>query len=135
MSAIEMHRPHGLVASPNFSHSAVVPPGATWILVGGQNGVDESGAVVSDDVAEQARRAVTNVQIALEAGGATLGDALSFVVTIVAGADLHDAFAAVAGPLAVGRDAPPLVSVAAVAGLAVPRALVEISAVAAVLRG
>ena len=45
-------QPDGLVVSPAFSHVAVVPAGATTIYVGGQNGVDATGAVVSDDVAE-----------------------------------------------------------------------------------
>ncbi len=40
-------QPQGLVVSPAFSHVAVVPAGATTIYVGGQNGVDETGAVVS----------------------------------------------------------------------------------------
>lgn len=64
-------QPDGLVRSPAFSHVAVVPPGATTIYVGGQDGVDESGRVVSDDVAQQAVRAIDNAEVALAAAGAT----------------------------------------------------------------
>lgn len=59
---IELLQPAGLVASPAFSHVAVVPPGATTIYVGGQNGVDETGTVVSDDVAAQSVQAVENAR-------------------------------------------------------------------------
>lgn len=133
MNSIEMLRPSGLVSSPYFSHTAVVPPGATWVLVGGQNGVDETGRVVSPDIADQTRRALGNVQQALEAGGATLADALSFVVSVVDGVDLRAAYGAISGAMAEAKDAPPVVSVAVVAGLAVPGALVEVAVTAAVL--
>lgn len=125
--------PAGLVSSPAFSHAVVVPPGATTIYVGGQNGVDETGAVVSADVAEQSARALDNARVALEAAGATLADVLQWTVLIAADADLRAAYGAIAPTLA--RDgAPPLVTAARVAGLGVPGALIEVSAVAAVLR-
>jgi len=125
-------QPAGLVVSPAFSHVAVVPAGATTIYVGGQNGVDASGAVVSDDVAEQSVRAVENARVALEAAGATLADVVQWTVLIAADADLGAAYGAV-GPLLAGPGAPPLVTAALVAGLGVPGALIEVSAIAAVL--
>jgi enamine deaminase RidA (YjgF/YER057c/UK114 family) len=67
-------QPAGLVVSPAFSHVAIVPAGATTIYVGGQDGVDATGAIVSDDVAEQSRRAIDNAAVALAAAGATLCD-------------------------------------------------------------
>jgi len=60
-------QPAGLVASPAFSHVAIVPAGATTIYVGGQNGVDDTGAVVSADIAEQSSRALDNTATALAA--------------------------------------------------------------------
>ncbi|WP_210506850.1 RidA family protein [Naasia sp. SYSU D00057] len=125
-------QPAGLVVSPAFSHVAVVPPGATTIYVGGQNGVDATGAVVSPDVAEQSVRAVENATVALEAAGATLADVVQWTVLITADADLRAAYGAVAPRLATGG-APPLVTAAVVAGLGVPGALIEVSAVAAVV--
>lgn len=126
-------QPSGLVVSPAFSHVAVVPPGATTIHVGGQNGVDETGAVVSADAGEQSARALDNARIALEAAGAGLDDVISWTVFIHQEADLRAAYGAVASKLA--RDgAPPLVTAAVVAGLGVPGALIEVSAVAAVIR-
>jgi enamine deaminase RidA (YjgF/YER057c/UK114 family) len=123
-------QPDGLVVSPAFSHVAIVPAGATTIYVGGQNGVDASGAVVSDDVAEQSIRAVDNASIALQAAGASLADVLQWTVLIAEDADLGAAYGAIAPRLA-GAGAPPLVTAARVAGLGVPGALIEVSAIAA----
>lgn len=130
---ITLAQPEGLVVSPAFSHVAVVPPGATTIYVGGQNGVDTAGAVVSDDAAEQSAHAVENARIALESAGAGLDDVISWTVLIHQDADLRAAYGAVASKLA-REGAPPLVTAALVAGLGVPGALIEVSAVAAVIR-
>ena len=126
-------QPDGLVVSPAFSHVAIVPPGATTIYVGGQNGVDASGAVVSTEVAEQAVRTIDNAETALAAAGATLADVVLWNVLIADGVDLGAAYGAIAPRLA-GPSAPPLVTAAVVAGLGVPGALIEVSALAAVLR-
>jgi len=125
-------QPDRLVLSPAFSHVAIVPPGATTIYVGGQNGVDATGAVVSADIAEQSIRAVDNVAVALDAAGAALTDVLQWTVLIDADADLGAAYGAIAPRLA-GPGAPPLVTAARVAGFGVPGALIEVSAIAAVL--
>lgn len=127
-------QPAGLVVSPAFSHVAVVPPGATTVYVGGQNGIDATGKVVSDDVAEQSRRAVDNAEVALEAAGASLADVVQWTVLIATDADLAAAYGAIAPRLATAG-APPLVTAARVAGFGVPGALIEVSAVAAVLPG
>jgi enamine deaminase RidA (YjgF/YER057c/UK114 family) len=125
-------QPAGLVVSPAFSHVAIVPAGATTIYVGGQNGVDETGSVVSSDIAEQAIRTIDNASIALEAAGASLADVVQWTVLLVADADLAAAYGAIAPRLA-GVGAPPLVTAARVAGLGVPGALIEVSAIAAVV--
>jgi len=129
---ITLLQPAGLVTSPAFSHVAVVPAGATTIYVGGQNGVDASGSVISDDVAEQSSRTIDNVSVALEAAGATLADVVQWTVLIDEKADLRAAYGAIAPRLATGG-APPLVTAARVAGLGVPGALIEVSAIAAVV--
>ena len=129
---ITLLQPEGLVTSPAFSHVAIVPAGATTIYVGGQNGVDESGKAVSDDVAEQAAKTIDNATIALEAAGASLSDVIQWTVLIATEADLGAAYGAIAPRLA-GAGAPPLVTAAWVAGLGVPGALIEVSAIAAVM--
>ena len=133
MESIQRIRPEGLVSSPAFSHVAVVPPGATTIYIGGQNGVDAHGSLVGEgDVAVQSARALANAKTALAAAGATLGDVIHWTVLFVDGADLAAGYGAIASELA--SDEPALVTAARVAGLGVPGALVEISAIAAVLR-
>jgi len=129
---ITLLQPEGLITSPAFSHVAIVPAGATTIYLGGQNGVDESGKTVSDDVAEQAAKTIDNATIALEAAGASLSDVIQWTVLIATEADLGAAYGAIAPRLA-GAGAPPLVTAARVAGLGVPGALIEVSAIAAVL--
>jgi enamine deaminase RidA (YjgF/YER057c/UK114 family) len=132
MERIQRLRPEGLVSSPAFSHVAVVPPGATTIYVGGQNAVDADGALVGgDDVAEQSRRAVQNAGTALAAAGATFADVVQWTVLFVDGVDLAAAYGAIAPLLA--AEEPPLVLGARVAGLGVPGALIEVSAIAAVV--
>ncbi|MFJ4169570.1 Rid family hydrolase [Paenarthrobacter sp. NPDC089714] len=132
LPTVQRLRPQGLVNSPAFSHVAIVPPGATTIYVGGQNAVDADGHLVGqDDVAVQSARALANARTALAAAGATLSDVVQWTVLFVDGADLGAGYGAIASELA--SDEPPLVMAARVAGLGVPGALVEISAVAAVV--
>jgi enamine deaminase RidA (YjgF/YER057c/UK114 family) len=131
MAQIELLRPPGLVASPAFSHVAVVPPGATTVYVGGQNAVDETGTLVGGaDVAAQTRQVMTNLLTALVAAGAGTEHLISVTVLLVQGADVQEAYAA-AAPFLGSSDTPPLVSAALVPGLGVAGALVEVSAVAA----
>jgi enamine deaminase RidA (YjgF/YER057c/UK114 family) len=123
-------RPDGLVRSPAFSHVAIIPPGATTVLVGGQNGVDGDGRLVAEDMAGQAARTFDNLERALDAAGAAMADVVHLRVHVVAGADLGAGFAEFQRRWGDTAD-PPLVTVTVVAGLAVPGTLVEIDAVAA----
>jgi len=132
MDAITRLRPDGLVRSPAFSHVAVVPPGATTVYLGGQNGVDERGALVSVDAAEQAARAIDNAAVALAAAGATLADVVQWTVLLVEGADLGAAYGAVSQRLSTDGE-PALVTAAIVSALGVPGALIEVSAIAAIM--
>ena len=131
--SIERIRPEGLVHSQAFSHVAIVPAGATTIYVGGQNSVAADGSLVGEgDVAAQSIRALENVKIALAAAHATIEDVVQWTVLFVDGVDLAAAYQAIGSALA--SDSPALVMGARVAGLGVSGALVEIAAVAAVVR-
>lgn len=130
---MERIRPEGLVRSRAFSHVAIVPPEATTIYVGGQNAVDADGVLIgTDDVEAQSVRAMENVVTALAAVGATLDDVVQWTVLFVDGVDIGAAYRAIAPHLA--SDEPALVTAASVAGLGVQGALVEIAAIAAVVR-
>jgi enamine deaminase RidA (YjgF/YER057c/UK114 family) len=122
-------RPEGLVQSPAFTHVAVVPPGATTVYVGGQNAVTGDGTLVGEgDVAAQTQQVMTNLQVALAAAGAGFDDLVMLTILLVEGADLAAAYPVAAAALA--GAAPPVVA-GRVASLAVPGALLEVSAVAA----
>jgi enamine deaminase RidA (YjgF/YER057c/UK114 family) len=130
MTEKSLLRPEGLVQSPAFSHVAVVPPGATTVYVGGQNAVDGAGTLVGgDDVAAQTQQVMRNLHVALAAADASVQDLVMMTVLLVDGVDLAAAYPVAAAELA---GAAPLVVAAYVAGLGVPGALVEVSAVAAV---
>ena len=123
-------RPEGLVQSPAFTHVAVVPPGATTVYVGGQDAVDGEGTLIGgDDVAAQTRQVMANLHVALAAAGASVQDLVMLTILLVEGADLAAAYPVAAAAL---EGAAPLVTAAFVAGLGVPGALLEVSAVAAV---
>lgn len=133
MNTITLLSPDGLVASPAFSHVAVVPPGAATVYIGGQNAVDETGALVGgDDAAAQTRKVMANLVTALEGAGAALGDVVSMTVLLVDGVDVVAAYGAASESLA-GLEPPPLVTAALVSALGVPGALVEVGAIAAVM--
>jgi enamine deaminase RidA (YjgF/YER057c/UK114 family) len=130
MAQTSLLRPEGLVQSPAFSHVAVVPPGATTVYIGGQNAVDGDGTLVGgDDIAAQTQQVMTNLHVALAAAGASVQDLVMMTILVVDGIDLTAAYPVAAAELA---GAAPLVVAGFVAGLGVPGALVEVSAVAAV---
>ncbi|HJU97001.1 MAG TPA: Rid family hydrolase [Jiangellaceae bacterium] len=134
MTQIQLLRPQGLVVSDAFSQAAVVPPGATTVYVGGQNAVDATGILVGgDDVAAQTRQVMANLATALEAAGVGVEHLVQVLVLLVDGVDVQAAYGAAAASLA-DATPPPLVTAALVSGLGVPGALVEVSAVAAVVR-
>lgn len=130
MTEIRLLRPEGLVNSPAFSHVAVIPPGATTIYIGGQNAVDGEGRLIGEgDPVGQTRQVMTNLQVALAAAGASVSDLVMMTIIVVDDVDLTEAYPVAAGALA---GASPAVQVLRVAGLAVPGALVEVSAVATI---
>jgi enamine deaminase RidA (YjgF/YER057c/UK114 family) len=133
MADITFLRPDGLLKSPAFSWVAVVPPGATTLHVGGINATDVDGKLVGDDVGAQTTQVMDNLRIALEAADASLRDLVSLQLFLVDGVDLTAGYQAAAAVLPTDRE-PPLVNVAIVPKLGVPGALLELSAIAAVVR-
>jgi enamine deaminase RidA (YjgF/YER057c/UK114 family) len=120
-----MHR------SPAFSQAVVVESPAKTIYVGGQNGVGPDGQVVGETLGEQSRQAFENIRTVLAAEGATLGDIVTWTITVAEGQSIEEgvgAFQAVWDP----ADAPPAISVVVVSAFANPAFLVEITAIAAV---
>ena len=123
--------PDSLVRNPAFSQAVVVEAAAKTIYVGGQNAVRADGTVVGGSLGEQTRQALLNVQAALAAAGARLQDVVRGTIAIVDGHPPAEGFAAFREAWGDAGD-PPAISVHIVSGLASPRFLVEIDAVAVV---
>jgi 2-iminobutanoate/2-iminopropanoate deaminase len=68
------------VTRPSAYANAVVA--GDFVFVAGQAGVDEGGRLVSREFEPQARRTFENIQVALEAAGATLSDIVTMTVFI-----------------------------------------------------
>ncbi|WP_227979150.1 RidA family protein [Nocardia spumae] len=130
--AIATHiNPETMLSNPAFTQVVRVPAGTDIIYIGGQNGLDGNGQLAGPDLGAQARQALANLQTCLAAAGAAIENVVKWTILVVDGHDVRTGFAAfqqVWGQ----RPNPPAITVAKVAGLAIPGALVEIDAVAAV---
>lgn len=131
MNAVTYVNPPELPVSPAFSQAIRIPAGYDLVVVGGQNGIDATGRLVADDLGGQARQAMANVQVCLEAAGARLDQVVRWSVLVLEEAPLQEGFGAFVQAWG-GRPNPPAITVARVGGLAVPGALCEIEALAAV---
>ena len=57
--------PYSFTATPHSPSQYASRPDTILIVIGGQNGVDSSGNVVSDDIGDQARQALSNIRACL----------------------------------------------------------------------
>ena len=127
--AIEHLNPASLYRSPVFSQGTVIPAGSAILLVGGQDGVGADGQLVGDDIAAQTEQAMRNLLAVLEEAGASQADVAKLTIYLVEGVDVNEAFGA---SRSVWGDQPTAVSAMFVRSLAVPGALVEVDAIAAI---
>lgn len=121
------------LAKPNgFSHTARVT-GGTTIYVSGQVAYDPTGAVVGvGDLAAQTHQVYQNIQLALQAQGASMAD---LVKTVLFVRDLDPGKARVireARAPFLQPDAPPASTMVGVSSLARPELLLEVEAIAVV---
>lgn len=123
--------PDSLVKNPAFTQAVVIEGPAKTIYVGGQNAVRADGTIAGETLAEQTHQALLNVEAALTAAGVTLHDVVRWTAAVVEGQPLVEGFAAFREAWGDAAD-PPTLSVHIVAGLANPKFLVEIDAVAVV---
>lgn len=120
--------PDPLFKTLAFSQAVTVEGASKITFVGGQNGINIDGELVGDDLATQTEQALGNVLECLRAVGASQDDVVKLTINIVEGQDVNLGFAA---SQKIWGEHPTAISVAIVAALAVPGALVEIDAVAA----
>ena len=109
----------------HYSH-AVIAQGRT-LYVAGQVPIDADGEVVGADAATQARQVLSNLAAVLEAASATLADVVKTTVYLT---NRDDRAAVGEVRRAHFADDPPANTLLVVAGLADPRYLVEIDAIA-----
>ncbi|MBO6520991.1 MAG: RidA family protein [Rhodospirillales bacterium] len=108
-----------------FGYSRAVIDGE-WVFVSGTTGFDYAAGTIADDVAEQTRQTLRNIEAALSEAGATMAEVVR-ANYIVVNADDWPAVGAVLGE--VFGDIRPAAT-AIVAGLIDPRMKVEIQVTA-----
>lgn len=129
MATIQHINPEGMHKSPVFSQGILIPAGMRTLIIGGQNGVDETGRVVSNELAGQTARAVDNLIRVLEAAGGTLEDLVRVGLYIKGEGDITPGFVEWMKRAGQLRN-PPTVNSVRVLGLANPDFLIEIEALA-----
>ena len=72
--------PSSMHRNPAFSQGVVIEPGSRLVVVGGQNGVDATGAVVGPGLREQTAQALRNVLTVLGEVGATQEDVAKLTI-------------------------------------------------------
>ena len=128
MSAFEHVNPPTVpAAASRYSQGVVAPGPARWLHVSGQVGIPVGGTL-PDSFEEQARNAWRNVLGVLDAAGMSPGDLVKVTAYVTRQADVGQYRTVRDSMLGDVRTASTLV---VVAGLADPRWLIEIEAVAA----
>lgn len=133
MTILKHHNPPGLHSNPAYTQAVEVPPGASIVFIGGQNGTDQTGEVLSDDIGTQTTQALENVRLAVEVAGGTVADIAKWTILLTDPNNVRAGFAAFSdfwNP----DDQAPAITVQVVASLAHPTFLVEIEAIAAISR-
>jgi enamine deaminase RidA (YjgF/YER057c/UK114 family) len=129
---VEFINPDGLHKNPAFSQVAVVSGHYKTVYIGGQDAVDKDGNLVGKgNIEEQAKQVLSNLQTALQAGGAGLEHVVKWNVYIAKGQSAQQALKAFQEPLKTLKN-PPLITGIFVESLANPDYLLEMEAIAIV---
>jgi 2-iminobutanoate/2-iminopropanoate deaminase len=120
--------PDGLYKSHAFSQ-AVVAEGGKTIYIGDQNGILSDSTMAGDTLASQTEQAYKNILEILKTVGASQENVVKQTISVVKGQDIREGYAATQK---VWGNFPTAISFVFVESLGVPKALVEIEAVAVV---
>jgi 2-iminobutanoate/2-iminopropanoate deaminase len=124
-----MHiNPDGLYKSPAFSQ-AVMAEGGKTVYIGGQNGILSDGTMAGDSLTSQTEQALKNILEILKTVGASQKNVVKQTIYVIKGQDVREGFAAAQK---VWGNFPTAISFIFVENLGVPKALVEIEAIAVV---
>lgn len=113
-----------------YSHSATIPAGTELVLIAGQYGSGQEGAVVSPDFSEQVTQTFRNIGTALAAHGLDFSHVVQ-LRTYVVGHDFGKLGAITAAVQERWSAQPPTQTLIGVASLAAPDVLFEVEAIAA----
>ena len=127
---VTRHHPDGLPRNPAFSQAVSVEGPHRTIYVGGQNAVAPDGTVPDTDLRAQTIRAFQNLELVLADAGASVTDVVTWSIRVVAGQPMEEGFGGFLEFWADRSTDMPAIDFVAVAALANPRYLVEITAVA-----
>ena len=129
---VQYINPPALNHNPAFTNVVKVTGPAKTVYVGGQDAVDQSGAIVGKgDIKKQTEQILTNIQVALAAAGARLEHVIKWNLYVVQGQSLQEGFE-VFQRVWGSRPNPPAISMAFVPGLAHPDFLAEMDAIAVI---
>jgi len=126
----QLINPPELHPAPGFSHVAIAE-GTRVVHLAGQVALDrEFGVVGGDDLGEQTRAAMQNVEAALTAAGAVWGDVVRRTVYTLHPTEYETITAAIDD--VTGGAEHPAQTIVGVTGLAVPGLLIEIECTAVI---
>ncbi|MFT8395963.1 RidA family protein [Propionibacterium sp.] len=124
-----MHlNPAGLHSNPAFSQGVLIT-GGQLLVIGGQQGTDSQGELVSDDLGGQTKQALRNVLTVLAEVHADARNVARLGIYLAAGADADSGYASA---FEVWGANPTAITVLQVPSFARPGVLVEIEALAVV---
>jgi enamine deaminase RidA (YjgF/YER057c/UK114 family) len=124
--------PEGLPKNPAFTNVVVVTGSVKTIYIGGQDAVDEAGAVVGKgDLRAQTEQIFANLKAALASGGAGLEHVIKWNVYVVQGQAVEPALEVFQREWG-RRPNPPAITMVFVHALAHPDFLAEMEAIAVV---
>jgi enamine deaminase RidA (YjgF/YER057c/UK114 family) len=124
----ELSNPPELHPAPGFSHVAIAS-GTTVVHLAGQTALDQQfGVLGGDDLGEQTKAAMRNVEIALRAAGVGWDDVVRRTIYTLHPTEYETITAAI-DEVTGGADHPAQ-SIVGVTGLAVPGLLIEIECTA-----
>lgn len=127
---IQYISPDKLIKNPAFSQVVITQGNGKTIYVGGQNAVNAKGEIIGKgDIRKQTEQVMENLQIALEACGATFENLVKLTIHIVQGQDLYRGFEASQKYLG-NLENPPAITGFFVSELAHSDFLVEVDAIA-----
>jgi enamine deaminase RidA (YjgF/YER057c/UK114 family) len=123
-----LDNPSDLHPAPGFSHVAIAS-GGTVVHLAGQVALDQQfGLVGGDDLAEQTKAAMRNVETALRSAGATWDDVVRRTIYTLHPTEYETITAAI--DEVTGGAEHPAQTIVGVTGLAVPGLLIEIECTA-----